>query len=316
MYDVVIMGAGPAGLTAAIYTSRAGFKTLVLESPNITSQASMAYWIENYPGFKEGISGLELTQLLKAQAQVFGAEIVAGAVNTIESYKKDNRDIWQVKADKEYETLSIIIASGATASRLGIAGEERLHGKGVSYCATCDGPLFKDKDIVMVGGGNSAVEEALFLTKFCSKVKLIHRRNRLRATKVLQDRALSNKRIEVLWNAVVSEILGKEKVEAVKIRDISTDKDREIACEGVFISIGSKPNTDFVKNVVKLDKEGCIVSDSMMKTSKESIFACGDCRNTPLRQVVTACGDGAFAAYSCQQYVDEIKGTSYERGKK
>lgn len=317
MHDAIIIGAGPAGLTAAIYTSRAGLKTLVLENTGIASQASTAYWIENYPGFKEGINGLELMRLFKAHAQVFGAEIVAGTVDTIESHKKDKREMWQVKADdKKYEALSIIIASGATASKLGISDEERLYGKGVSYCATCDGPLFRDKNIVVVGGGNSAAEEALFLTRFASKVILIHRRDRLRAAKVLQEKVLSNEKIEVIWNASVDGITGSEKVDAVKIKDVSAGRERKIPCAGVFISIGFKPNTDFVKDILELDEEGCIVVDNMMQTSKKGIFACGDCRNTTLRQVVTACGDGAFAAHSLQQYVDELKGTSYERGKK
>jgi len=313
IYDVIIIGAGPSGLTAAIYTSRARLKTLLLEGLSVSSQALVTDKIENYPGFPEGIGGFEMIDRFKKQAKLFGTEFVVEDVNSIQPSKRQGANIWQVEVkEKIYYSLSVIIASGAQFKVLGVEGEKRLLGKGVSYCAVCDGAFFKDKDIVVVGGGDTAAEEALFLTRFAKKITLIHRRDRLRATKILQERIFSNKKIDIVWDSVVDEILGETKVQGVSLTDLKAKKETEISCDGVFIFVGLVPNTNFVKGIIELDENGYVNADSNMKTSREGIFACGDCRQTILRQVVTACGDGAFAAFSVQQYVENLKGTAYK----
>ncbi len=309
LYDVVIIGGGPAGLTAGIYSSRARSKTLLLEDFALPAQATTTSQIENYPGFPEGISGLDLTERFKKQAKEFGVEFKQAKVKNVEfgpNYR-GSTSIIKIEAENEtYNSLSLIIASGARPKELGITGEKEFRGKGVSYCATCDAPFFKDKEIIVVGGGDTAVEEALFLTKFAKRITLLHRRDKLRATKILQERLFSEQKISVVWDSVPKEILGREKVEAVRVINLKAEKERTLSCSGVFIFAGLLPNTDFVKGIVELDKKGYIVVDSRMKTSTEGIFACGDCRSTILRQVITACGDAAFAAFSAQQYVEQI----------
>lgn len=312
IYDVIIIGGGPSGLTAALYTSRARLKTLVIEGFSVPSQAVVINHIENYPGFPEGIKGFELVDNFKKQAEKFDAEFTAGDVIGIQPYKRQHSGIWRVKVrDKTYYSLSVVIAAGARSKMLGVPGEERFHGKGVSYCAVCDGAFFKDKEIIVVGGGDTAAEEVVFLTKFAKRIVLIHRRGRLRAAKILQERILSNERIEIVWDSVVDEILGGEKVEAVRIMNLKTKKEKKLCCGGIFIFVGLLPNTSFVKGIVELDKGNYIVVNNKMETSRKGIFACGDCRQTTLRQIVTACGDGAFAAFSAQQYVEELKGITY-----
>jgi thioredoxin reductase (NADPH) len=309
IYDVIIVGGGPAGLTAGLYTTRARLKTLLIESYTVPSQATVTALIENYPGFPEKISGFELIDKFKKQARNFGLEFSVGNVKNIQK----DKDKWQIVVeDKIYNCLSLIIAVGARPKKLGVAGEDKFRSKGVSYCATCDGALFKDKEIVVVGGGNTAIEEALFLTRFGKKVTLIHRRDKLRATKILQERALSNKKIDFVWSSQVIEILGDESVEAVKVKNIKTCQLSKILCNGVFIFVGLVPNTDFLKGIIELDEEGYIITDDNMKTSQEGIFACGDCRKKLLRQVVTACGDGAIAAFSAQKYVEGLKAIEYK----
>jgi thioredoxin reductase (NADPH) len=313
IYDVIIIGAGPSGLTAAIYTSRARLKTLLLEGLSVSSQVLVTDKIENYPGFPEGIGGFEMIGKFKKQAKLFGTEFVTEDVNNIQPSKRNGTNVWQVEVkDRVYYSFSVIIASGVQFRALGVKGEKKLLGRGVSYCAVCDGAFFKDKDVVVIGGGDTAAEEALFLTRFAKKITLVHRRDRLRATRILQERIFSNKKIGIIWDSVVNEILGDNKVQGVRVTDIKTKKDMDISCDGVFIFVGLVPNTNFVKDIIKLDENGYVIADSSMKTSREGIFACGDCRQTILRQVVTACGDGAFAAFSAQQYVDELKGISYK----
>ena len=308
-YDVIIIGGGPAGLTAAIYTSRARLKTLVIESYSVPGQAIITDSIENFPGFPEGINGFELVEKFKKQAEKFGAELIVKNVEKIEQLQ----DGWRIKAeDKTYTTLSIIIATGAHPRKLDVPGEHKFSGKGVSYCATCDGALYRDKHVVVIGGGDTAIDEALFLTRFAKKVTLVHRRDRLRATKILQERVLANKKIEFAWESNVIEILGKDKVGGVKIKNIKTKKDTDLSCDGVFVFVGYEPNTVLAKGLLKLDKKSYILADDDMNTSKKGIFSCGDCRKKLLRQVVTACGDGATAAFNAQQYVEKLKGTAYE----
>lgn len=313
LYDVVIIGGGPSGLTAGLYASRARLKTLLIESFSLPSQAVLTSHIENYPGFPEGISGFELIEKFKSQSKRFGLNFITGNAGGLKDCKYRKIDIWQVEVEnKTYRALSVIVASGARPEKLGIRGEEKFCGRGVSYCAVCDGPFFRDKDIALVGGGDTAVEEALFLTKFARRVNLVHRKNRLRATKVLQERVFSNKKIEIIWDSVTDEILGDERVRGIRIKNLKTKKQSDVSCDGVFIFVGQVPNTDFVKGIVELDEQGYVIVDSEMKASREGIFACGDCRKTILRQVVTACGDGALAAFSAQRYVEELKGIAYK----
>lgn len=304
-YDVIIIGGGPSGLTAGIYTSRARLKTLLIESFSIPGQAVTADHIENYPGFPDGISGFELIEKFKKQAEKFGTEFIAGEVKDVKEYKEGSKAGWKIEIeDKSYTALSVIIATGASPKKLNLPGEDKLKAKGVSYCATCDGALFKDKEVVVAGGGDTALEEALFLTRFVKKVTVIHRRDALRATKILQERAFSNKKIGFIWNSLISEILGDSKVRGVKLKNVKTGSTTDFPCDGVFIFVGYTPNTGFLKDLVQLDQDGYIITDDNCTTSKIGIFACGDCRKKLLRQVVTACGDGATAAFACQHYLE------------
>jgi thioredoxin reductase (NADPH) len=300
-YDVIIIGGGPAGLTAGIYASRARLKTLLVESYSVACQAVTTDHIENYPGFPEGINGFELIKKFKKQAEKFGTEFIAAEVKEI----KEAKPGWQiVTEDKTYTALSIIIATGASPKRLDVPGEDKFRGRGVSYCATCDGALFKNKEVVVVGGGDTALEEALFLTRFVKKAAVIHRRDALRGTKILQERVFADKKIEFVWGSVVTEIVGAGKVAAVKIKNVKTGAVTDFACDGVFIFVGYTPNTGFLKGAVPLDEAGYIISDDNCLTSKPGIFAAGDCRKKLLRQVVTAAGEGATAAFSCQHYLE------------
>lgn len=311
IYDSIIIGSGPAGFTAGIYTCRSQLKTLLIECFTPSSQAVMADLIENYPGFPEGINGFQLIERFKNQAKSLGLEFHNGKVERILLEDKE-KNIWQVNLqDKLYRSLTIILAVGAKPKQLGIPGEEEFRGKGVSYCAICDGAFFKDRDIVVAGGGDSAVNEALYLTRFARKVFLVHRRNRLRAVSILAKRAKENKKIECVWDSVITKIYGKDKVEGTYLKNLFGETESKLACSGVFISIGYVPNTDFFTDLVKLDNSGYIITDESMQTSRLGIFACGDCRVKPLRQVVTACSDGAVAAFSAIKYVEQFKGQAY-----
>jgi thioredoxin reductase (NADPH) len=310
IYDAIIIGGGPAGLTAGIYLSRARMDTLLIEKAMPGGQAVLTEIIENYPGFPEGISGPELMQKIEEQAVRFGLKIEYGEVEEVK-IQEDKVKIVRIN-NQEYRTLAIILTSGAEASKLGVPGEEKLRGRGVSYCATCDAPFFKDQKIVVVGGGDTAIEEALYLTKFVREVTIIHRRDRLRATKILQERVFANKKINFVWDSVVTKILGKEKVEGVLIQNKKTGEEKEISCQGVFVFVGNVPNSKFLNESIKLDLKGYILTDDNMMTSQEGIYACGDVRKKILRQVVTACGEGATAAFAAQKYIEELKGVSYK----
>ncbi|MGC9323520.1 MAG: thioredoxin-disulfide reductase [Desulfomonilia bacterium] len=313
MYDVIIIGGGPAGLTAGIYTSRAAMRSLLIGSAFNPSLITTTDLIENYPGFPEGISGFELVEKFKDQAIKFGLEIIEDDVISLENSASGEHRSWKVTTSgSTFEALSVIIATGTEYAHLNVRGEEELTGRGVSYCATCDGPFFKDAHLVVVGGGDTAVQEALFLTRFAQKVTIVHRRDRLRAAGILRERAQANEKIGFEWNAVVAEILGDTAVTGLRIRDVNNpEKEKVIDAEGVFIFTGNIPYTSFVQGVLSLDEGGYITVDSDMKTSAPGIFACGDCIKKLFRQVVTACGDGATAAFSAEQYVGELKGTSY-----
>ena len=312
VHDLVIVGGGPAGFTAGLYGARAGLKTLLMEGASTVSQITVTDLIENYPGIPEGINGFDLIERFKKQARQFGAVMVSGDAGTIVKTRWNGIEGWEVRTGgKSYGALAVIVATGAHWRRLGVAGEKTFIGKGVSFCATCDGPFFRDREVAVVGGGNTAIQEALFLTHFARKVTVIHRRDRLRATGILAQRAFDNPKIDFAWNAVVDEIAGAEGVQAVRIRDVKTSEIRTIPAEGVFIFVGLIPNTDFVRGLVDLDSGGHIVVDANMRTSAKGIFGCGDCTGKLLRQVITACGEGATAAYAAQLYVEDLKGESY-----
>jgi thioredoxin reductase (NADPH) len=312
-YDIVIIGGGPAGLTAGIYSARARMKALLLEKMVCGGQVLMADLIENFPGFPCGTKGPELADMMLKQAEAFGLEISTRDVNKITSRKSEKDPFIVETAEGDiFKALSIIVSTGANWNILGVPGEDKLRGRGVSYCATCDGPLFKNKDIVVVGGGDTALGDAIFLTRFANKVTLIHRRNKLRAAMILQERALTNKKIEFCLESVVTEITGNTRVEGIKIKNVSTGKEKIIKADGIFVLIGLSPNSGIFKGMLKLDEKGYIGTDEDMRTSIDGIFACGDVRKKSLRQIVTAAGEGATAAVSAEHYVERLKGTAYE----
>jgi thioredoxin reductase (NADPH) len=313
IYDVIIIGGGPAGLTAGLYAGRAGLNVLILENPIKPSQLLITDYIENYPGFPSGISGFELMNNFKKQIEKFELETKKENVVSVEKCKSDEFDAWQVNTDKDkYKALSVIAATGADFRKLDVFGEKKFTGKGVSYCAICDGAFFKDKEIMVVGGGDTAVEEAVFLTRFAKKVTIVHRRNRLRAEKIIQDRALANEKIDFIWDSVITEISGDIKVSSVKVENVKTQEQTEVACEGVFIFVGYIPNVEYIKDLVDLDNNNYIITDNNTACSQSGIFACGDCRSKNLRQIVNACGEGAVSAYSARKYVEELKGIEYK----
>ncbi|MEW5767316.1 MAG: thioredoxin-disulfide reductase [bacterium] len=304
-YEIIIVGAGPAGLTAGIYTGRARIPTLLIEKGGAGGQALLADWIENYPGFPKGISGSDLMSQMEEQALKFGLKRISEEVTGL--MERADKKGWVVKtAAGEYKTLAVIIAAGAQPAKLGVPGEDELRGKGVSYCATCDGFFFKDREIAVVGGGDTAVTEALFLTRFVSKLTIIHRRDRLRAAKILQERALNHPKIDFAWNSVVTEILGDERLAGVRIKDVKTGREKTLSLSGVFIFTGLRPNSHFLTNLIDLDEGGYIITNEKMETSRGGIFACGDIRSGVFRQITTACGDGTVAALSAQHYVEEL----------
>jgi thioredoxin reductase (NADPH) len=311
-WDIIILGGGPAGLTAGLYAARGGMKSLLLEKEVSGGQAATTDWVDNYPGFHEGISGLELSKRMEDHAVRFGLEILDAEVRELEILEGDHPSFKVTTNRGTFEGLSIILSPGAHWNQLGVPGEEEFRGRGVSYCATCDGPFFQDQEVVVVGGGDTAVEEGTYLTKIAKKVTIVHRRDRLRATAVIQKRAFDNPKIDFIWNAVVEAIEGGMGVERLRLRDVKSDASIEKPCDGVFIFIGMVPNTQFLKGIVEMDDRGYILSDEDMQTSVEGIFACGDARKKLLRQIVTACGEGATAAFAAQHYVERLKGTAYE----
>lgn len=296
-------------MTAGIYATRALMKTLLMERIAPGGLVITTEKVENFPGFAEGVNGYELMEQMIKQAGKFGLETISEEVISIS--QKDN--IFYIKtASREYQALSVIIASGTIYRNLGVEKEQAFIGRGISYCATCDAPLFRNKEVVVVGGGDAAIEESLFLTKFVSKVYLVHRRDKLRASAILQERTKQNPKIEFIWNSVISRIYGNDKIGKVTIKNVFDNSERELNIDGIFVFIGFVPNTGFLDSFVELDKEGYVVTDSGMKTSREGMFAAGDVRSNTLRQIITACGDGARAAISAQHFVENLKATRYK----
>ncbi|MFD1707439.1 thioredoxin-disulfide reductase [Siminovitchia sediminis] len=303
IYDVIIAGAGPAGMTAAVYASRANMKTLLIEKGLPGGQMANTQDIENYPGF-EKVLGPDLSQMMFDHAQKFGAEYSRGEIVSIQ---KDGLLKRVGLKDREYRAKSVIVATGAKHRELGVPGEKELAGFGVSYCAVCDGAFFSEQELVVIGGGDSAVEEALFLTRFASKVTIIHRRDRLRAQKIIQKRAFDNEKINFIWDHTVEEILGDGMVSGVRIKHVKTGEKQVVPCGGVFIYIGMDPITECVKNLGITNENGYVLADEDMKTSVDGVFSAGDVNEKMLRQIITATGDGSIAAQSAQQYVENLE---------
>ncbi|MBS3975326.1 MAG: thioredoxin-disulfide reductase [Syntrophomonadaceae bacterium] len=301
-YDLLIIGGGPAGLTSGLYAARAGLKTLLLEKAAPGGQAAVTDMIDNYPGFPEGISGPELMMKFMAQAERFGLESRFEGVLEVSLSPGEKR----VKTDGgEYSAQGVIIASGASPRELGVPGEKEFRGRGVSYCATCDGAFFRNKRVLVAGGGDAAVEEGIFLTKFASQVILVHRRDALRAARVLQDRAQVNEKMEIRYHTVVEEIRGGRLVEKVKLKDTKTGAVMEEPVSGVFVFVGTEPNTGFLGQTVTLNESGYILTNETLGTSVPGVFAAGDVRAKFLRQVSTAVGDGAVAAMAAERWLAE-----------
>jgi thioredoxin reductase (NADPH) len=300
-HQVIIVGGGAAGLTAGLYASRAHLKTVLLEAMIPSGQAYMTERIENYPGFPDGIGGRELIERFTQQATRFGLEIQQfTAVDKVQPQGKRHS---VQSGEKQFSASALIIATGAQWQKLGVPGEEEFAGKGISYCATCDGAFFKDQEVAVVGGGDTALEDALYLSRLCRKVYVIHRRDQLKAQKILQQKASKELAIEFIWNTVVKEIKGGEAVKTLLLEDLKQAKQRELAVSGAFIAVGQRPNTDLVRGVVELDEKGYIITDQDCATSIAGIFAAGDVRQKGLRQVATAVGDGAVAAAAAERYV-------------
>lgn len=299
-YDLIIIGGGPAGLTAGLYAARGRLTTLLIEKGVIGGQITNAALVENFPGFPQGISGFELGQLLHQQATKYGLETISAEVTGVE-FDKATKVVRTGQG--EYRAKAVIIAGGSELRKLGVPGEERLLGRGVSYCATCDGAFFRDKMVAVLGGGDAAITEAIHLTNFASKVTVVHRRDELRASKILQEKAFADPKMDFLWDSVVEEIIGDDLVEGLKVRNVKSGENSTLEASGVFIYVGLKPNTDYLKDILKLDDKGHILVNTMMETGLEGVFAAGDVRHDSARQAVTATGDGATAALSAERFV-------------
>ena len=302
--DVIIIGAGPAGYTAAIYASRAKREVLVISGNLPGGQLMLTTEVENYPGFAEGILGPELMTTMRRQAERIGTTIIDDEVVNVDFRHKPFKVLTH---SEEFESDSVIIATGASPRKLGVKGEQEFSAKGVSYCATCDGPFFKNQDIVVAGGGDSAMEEAIFLTKFGKNVHVIHRRDKLRASKIMQDRALENKKIKFHWNSAIEEIKGNEKVNQITIRDLTTNNQEIMEAGAVFVAIGHDPNTKLFKGQIELDQQGYIILKNNTRTSVEGIFAAGDVHDHLYRQAITAAGFGCMAAIDVDRYLSKTK---------
>jgi len=302
MRHVTIIGSGPAGLTAAIYAARANLSPLVIEGLQAGGQLTTTTEVENYPGFSHAIMGPELMKDMRTQAERFGTTFLQGDVTSVELKKNPFRIV--IEGEQPVETKTLIIATGASGIHLGLKNESRLTGHGVSTCATCDGYFFRGKDLVVVGGGDSAMEEANFLTKFATRVHVVHRRDKLRASKIMQDRAMKNEKITFVWNSAVEDILGDSIVTGVRLKNHVTGKTSELPCAGVFVAIGHKPNTDLFKGQIEMDGKGYILTKNGTATNVPGAFAAGDVQDSKYRQAVTAAGSGCMAAIDAERYLE------------
>ncbi|MBO8138543.1 MAG: thioredoxin-disulfide reductase [Desulfotomaculum sp.] len=301
--DLAIIGGGPAGLTAGLYAARAALDTVLFERGMPGGQAASTEKIENYPGFPEGIGGPELAMKMAEQAQRFGCEIIYSDVDKLE---RDENGFKIIYGGSELVAKAVIMAAGARPRYLGVKGEKEFHGRGVSYCATCDGAFFRDATLAVIGGGDAAVEEAMFLTKFASKVYIVHRRGELRAAKVLQQRAFDNEKIEFVWHSTVQEIKGEQKVESILLKDVRSGEIKELAVDGVFIYVGTEANSSLLAGMVKFDENGYVIAGEDTSTEVPGLFVAGDLRKKPLRQVITAAADGAVAVAQVEKYLSAL----------
>ena len=301
-YDIVIIGAGPAGLAAGLYAARARRKTLLVEKNITGGQIALTAAIENYPGIVD-INGFDLGQAMQQQAETYGMETAYAAVEAIEP-QEDKRHLIRTN-EGDYLAKALIITSGADYNRLNVPGEERLTGRGVSYCATCDAAFFKDMEVAVVGGGDAAMDEGLFVARYASRVYIIHRRDQLRASAVLQERAFANPKLSFIWNTVVEEIRGEEAVESLRLRNVVTGEESDLTVAAVFIFIGQTPNTSFLDGLVEMDGGKHVIVNAWMETSRPGVFAAGDVRNDSARQVISAAGDGATAAIRADHYITD-----------
>jgi len=302
--DVIIIGGGPAGFTSGIYTSREKLNTLLLEKSMCGGLPAITDLIENYPGFPEGISGMELVSRFRRQAEKFGVNI--REYEGVQSIIPGDGVIRVRTENGEYITRTVIIATGGLPRKINVPGETEYIGKGVSYCATCDGPFYRDAEIAVIGGGDAAIQEAIFLTKFARKVTVIHRRDKLRASPILQQRAFANEKIDFLWDSVPVEIAGEELVKSITVKNVKTGQFDALNVEGVFIFIGWNPNTGFVRDLLKLDEAGHIITDTYLRTNIEGIFAVGDVRSKKFRQIAEACGDATVGALAASEYISDL----------
>ncbi len=301
-FDVVIIGGGGAGMTAALYTSRANLKTALFEKLVPGGQIAVTDLVENYPGFPEGVLGPDIAQKMQAQAEKYGTQFFYDEVLSIEKKADQSFDVKTVS--EVYSAKSVILAMGASFRMLNVENEKELIGKGVSYCATCDGAFFKGKEVVVVGGGDSALQEGIFLTRFATKVTIVHRRDTLRASPILQDRAKTNPKIQFIWDAAVQKVAGKDKVEGVKIKNLKTGAETDFRTDGLFVFVGHDPNSKLVRGLIDMNDHGYVLTQESLQTSVPGIFAAGEIRQGAVKQLVTACGEGCEAALSAQAYLE------------
>lgn len=305
LWDVAIIGGGGAGMTAALYASRANLKTALFEKINTGGQISLTDTVENYPGFPEGITGPDISAKMEEQARKYGTVLIPEEIKGLD--QRDKTFVLKT-VGKEHFAKSIILASGASPRKVGVPGEQQLTGRGVSYCATCDGAFFKNKEIIVVGGGDSAMQEGIFLTRFANKVHVVHRRDKLRASPILQERAMNNNKMDFIWDTVLTKMQGDKKLESVQLKNVKTNQEKDFKVDGVFVFVGHDPETSYIGDFVKLDEKGYVVGDPVtMKTSRPGVFAAGEVRAGAVKQLVTACGEGCTAALTAQYYLENLE---------